>query len=453
MSNGDKARSIPAVMAGALERVTRKWTRQRKAEERHPAARRYREMRLTTIPRTTQKEIAAEVMEECYRHVSGLRNLPAQARQIYYAARGKIMEATDNRELGYGYFSQTLLPNYQKDHPKICSDWNVIYDARGHCEEPHTNRRFGCGTLEVDNYLAELREPEIVPAGFRDAEVETIGPDGGYAAVFYCEKEGFNPLWKAVDLANRYDLFDISNKGLSVTAARKLIDHICGEYGTPAFVLTDFDFDGIKNRGTLCRDSRRYEFGNKIEPVDLGLRLADIIEIEREQGGKKLEREPAAFSKVSREKRRRLLTGYGATPEEVEFLLDWRIELNALTSEQLVALVERKLTAYGLKKIVPDEELLAETYRAFHRSGELREEFEDLMARKEESTIKVPKNLKQKVRAILAKHPDLRWDDAVRLVLDATALEDVRAKKQEAREKSGDFTGVEDDEEAASEPV
>jgi len=150
---------------------------------------------------------------------------------------------------------------------------------------------------------------------------------------------------------------------------------------------------------------------------------------------------------MSEEVRRELLTGYGATPEEVEFLLEERVELNALTSEQLVALVERKLTAYGLKKVVPDEDLLAETYRAFHRSDELREEFEDLMATMEESTIKVPKNLEQKVRAILTKHPDLRWDDAIRTVLDPNALDHVRADKQKAKRKSGDFSYDDDGEE------
>jgi hypothetical protein len=446
MNNDDKSRSIPSVMTGMFERVTRKWTRQRKAEERHPAAIRYRASRLTTIPRTTQKEVAEEVMQECYKHVSGPRNLPAQARQIYYAARGKIMEATDNRELNYGYFSQTLLPDYQDEHPEICGDWNVIYDARGHCEEPHTHRRFGCGTLEVRNYLTAVQEPEVVAAGFRDAEVETIGPDGSYAAVFYCEKEGFDPLFKAVDLASRYDLFDMSNKGLSVTAARELIDFICGEYGIPPFTLHDFDFDGLKNAATLCRDGRRYKFWNEIKAVNLGLRLADIIEIEREQGHE-LEREPAAPSKMREDERRRLLRDYGATPEEIEFLLKERVELNALTSEQLVALVERKLTAYGLKKVIPDEEVLAETYRAFHRSNELREEFEDLVATMEETPVKVPKDLKAKVRAILTKHPDLRWDEAVWIVLDKNQLDHVREEKAKARRKSGDLSGSDDDEE------
>ena len=64
----------------------------------------------------------------------------------------------------------------------------------------------------------------------------------------------------------------------------------------------------------------------------------------------------------------------------------------------------------------------------------------------EESEIKVPKNLKNKVRAILEKHPDLRWDDALQIVLDETQLDAVRAEKQKAKRKSGDFTGADDEE-------
>ena len=447
MSNDDVPRSIPSVMTGMLARATKKWTRQRKLEERHPAAIRYRVSRLTKVARISQKFAAEQVMKECYEHVSGPRNLPAQARQLFYAARGKIMAETEDRELGYGYFSQTLLPDYQDEHPAICRDWNVIYDARGHCEEPHTNRRFGCGTLEVDNYLARLREPEVTAAGFRGAEVETTGPAGGYAGIFYCEKEGFNPLWKAVDLVNRYDLFSISNKGLSVTAARKLIDEVCGGKGIPVFTLHDFDFDGLKNAATLCRDSRRYTFWNKIEVINLGLRLTDIVEIEREQGHA-LEREPAAPSKISEDERRRLLQDYGATPEETEFLLKERIELNALTSEQLVNLVEHKLKDYGLEKVIPDDDFLAEAYQAFHRSNELRDIFDEAEQEydeNDEDEIDVPDNLRKRVRAILKKHSDLRWDDAIQLVLDATQLDHVREKKQEAREKSGDFADDDDE--------
>ena len=183
---------------------------------------RYRASRMTREPRTTQKEAAWQVMEEAYLAASGgPRQLPAKARQIYYQARPKIMALTEDKELAYGYFSQTLLPDYIEEHGV---DWNVVYDARGHFEEPHTNRRIGCGTIEVGNYLHAMKEPDIVPAEFSDANVDIIGPSGNLSAVLFCEKEGFNPLFKAVNLANRYDLMIISTKGVSVTAARKLID-------------------------------------------------------------------------------------------------------------------------------------------------------------------------------------------------------------------------------------
>ena len=110
-------------------------------------------------------------------------------------------------------------------------------------------------------------------------------------------------------------------------------------------------------------------------------------------------------------------------------------------------MIERKLKAYGLEKVVPDEDLLAATYRAFHRSHGLRERFEE-MARQfddEAAAADVPDGLEQRVRAVLAEHADLRWDDAIQLVLDATQLSRVRAEKGKAKKKSGDFTSESDD--------
>ena len=125
----------------------------------------------------------------------------------------------------------------------------------------------------------------------------------------------------------------------------------------------------------------------------------------------------------------------GATAAEIEILLHERVELNAMTSDALIAMIKRKLKQYGLKKVVPSNELLGEAYREFHRSKELREEFEELESGFEESKIKVPKNLKNQVSAILTKHPDLRWDDALKIVLDKTQLDAVRAEKQKAKKK------------------
>ena len=145
----------------------------------------------------------------------------------------------------------------------------------------------------------------------------------------------------------------------------------------------------------------------------------------------------------------RQLARNGASEAEIAILLHERVELNALTSDAFIAMIETKLKAHGLKKVVPDDALLAETFRALHRSSELRAKFEEMEAEFDDAAdeIETPKGLRKRVRAILGKHPDLRWDDALRLVLDETQLEAVRAEKQKAKRESGDFTDAGDDDE------
>jgi hypothetical protein len=428
-----RPRGIADDIIDAVETATSKWTRQKKSEERHPSMIRYRVSRMTKEPRTTQKDAAWQIMEEAYMAASANGTLPALARQIFYQARPKIMAMTEDKELQYGYFSQTLLPDYIEEHGV---DWNVVYDARGHFEEPHTNRRIGCGTIEVGNYLHAMKGPDIVPAEFSDANVDVIGPDGGISAVLFCEKEGFNPLFKAVNLANRYDLMIVSTKGVSVTAARQLIDNICGDHDLPLFVLHDFDVAGFLILGTLQRDTRRYQFSSAVEVIDLGLRLVDIAG---------LEREPAAATRTSADILSAQLAENGATDAEIAILLSERVELNALTSDALIAIIDRKLKAYGLKKVIPGDDLLGEAYHAFHHSQQLREKFEEIEDEFEDTEIEVPRNLKEQVRAILDEQGDLRWDDAIQIVLDETQLDRVRAEKQKAKKKSGDFTNADEE--------
>jgi Topoisomerase 6 subunit A/Spo11, Toprim domain len=433
-----RPRNIANDILDVVESATSKWTRQKKSEERHPGNILYRMSRMTREPRTTQKEAAWQVMEESYMAASGNNTLPAMARQIFYQARPKVMALTENKELAYGYFSQVLLPDYIEEHGL---SWNVVYDARGHLEEPHTNRRIGVGTIEIGNYLHAMKAPEVIAAEFAGANVDIIGPSGNISAVLFIEKEGFGPLFKAVNLADRHDLMIISTKGVSVTAARLLVDEVCGGNDIPLLVLHDFDIAGFMILGTLQRDTRRYQFSNSFKMIDLGLRLEDIAG---------LEREPAAMTKTGEADLRAQLAANAATPNEIEILLRERVELNAMTSDALIAMIERKLKAHGIKKVIPDDELLDEVYREFHRSNELREQFEELESEFEESKIKVPKNLKNRVRKVLEKNPDFRWDDAVRVVLNETHLDQVRENKKKQRAKAGNFVDDDDDDEGAS---
>ena len=119
----NRPRNIANDILDAVETATSKWTRQKKSEERHPGNIRYRASRMTREPRTTQKEAAWQIMQQAYMAASGDGKLPALARQIFYQARPKIMAMTEDKELQYGYFSQTLLPDYIEEHGV---DWNVV---------------------------------------------------------------------------------------------------------------------------------------------------------------------------------------------------------------------------------------------------------------------------------------------------------------------------------------
>ena len=92
--------------------------------------------------------------------------------------------------------------------------------------------------------------------------------------------------------------------------------------------MHDLDVSGFTS-------NRRYRFTNDVPVVDIGLRLADI-----EKMG--LESEPTDVSGNWR-KREQTLLRHGATPEEIAFLEESRVELNAMTSRQLLDFVEEKL--------------------------------------------------------------------------------------------------------------
>jgi hypothetical protein len=66
--------------------------------------------------------------------------------------------------------------------------------------------------------------------------------------------------------------------------------------------------------------------------------------------------------------------------------------------------------------VVPDDEMLADTYRAFILGRRLQEIFDREFAKVGKGDIVVPAGLREKVEARLKEHPAWRWDDAVRKI-------------------------------------
>lgn len=253
--------AVAGQIVGLVNGITAKWTKQKKAEIRDRQAfwRRVDAMRKRDRPMNI-KEASYAVMEASYMAASANDTLPANPRQIYYAARGPVLEMTGKQTLDSQYFSQTLLVDYVEEHGV---DWDIVWDDRGHFREPHTGLEIGLGTLAVRNYIKSLRGPQINRAAIAAASVSTLGPAGRYGAALFVEKEGFTPILEAARISERFDIAPLSTKGMSVTAARMLIDELCGRLGLRLFVLHDFDITGFSILKTLTESGRRYSSGTR----------------------------------------------------------------------------------------------------------------------------------------------------------------------------------------------
>jgi hypothetical protein len=412
---------IRYAIVDAVTKVTKDWTKQRRAEERDASRALRRADVLRRRQRCSVREAAWQVMDAAYFKASSRKTLPAHARQIMYAGRAEIQRLTGHL-LDDKYFTQCLLPDYLLEHPDTTADWDVVFDARGHFHEPHTGIIVPLGTLEVRDYLRSVERPYHIPLvdlGFRRL-FPTHGPEHRYQAIVFIEKEGFLPLFRATQLAERFDIAIMSTKGLSVTASRLLVDRLCGQHGIPLFVLHDFDKSGFSILGTLSRDTRRYEFEHDIDVVDLGLRLADVEKYE-------LESEEVVFKKGrgrTTDPRDNLRLN-GADEDELDYLVSdgdedtgfsgRRVELNAFTSGDLVAWIEGKLTEHGIRKLVPGAEALAQAYRRQLAARYVERRTTDLIekARQFADSVQVQNSFGTKVETTLAEAPELSWDEAV----------------------------------------
>jgi DNA topoisomerase VI subunit B len=410
-------------MGNALYKAAERWGKQCRAEERESSAAARREDRLMRCHKgLNQIEAAAQVMESAYMAASTNGTLPAHARQVMYQARGPMQELT-GKALGNGfdqYFCQTLLPNYMAANPETTEKWDVVFDARGNLVEPHTNRVVPLGTLDVRYYLRTAAEAGEV-SDFGEVTVDagvypTCGPANRYQAILFVEKEGFNPLFEAVHLADRYDLAIMSTKGMSVTACRLLIDRLCAEDDITILALHDFDKAGLSILHTLSRSTRRYDFTNKVRVIDLGLRLKDVK-------AQTLPAEDVVYGKTDPTAN---LVKNGATKKEVAFLYrghnvarggHWgqRVELNAFTSAAFIKWIEAGLQEHGIRKTIPDEAVLDHAFRraaaAYHFNAHSRRAAE--AARAHAAGISIPGDLRGQVERRLRATPEISWDQAI----------------------------------------
>jgi hypothetical protein len=176
----------------------------------------------------------------------------------------------------------------------------------------------------------------------------------------------------------------------------------------------------------LGTDSGRYKFENAVSVVDIGLRLTDVDRLD-------LLHEPFTVKK-NRYLAAETLKRHGATQDEINFLIrekkiytlageleGERVELNAMTSDELITFIEGKFEEHGVSKVVPDDDVLELHARRMLERRMVLREMDKLLPdiRKRVADTALPADLQELVEGLLEEQPEIPWDAAVYEIMNS----------------------------------
>jgi hypothetical protein len=311
-------------------------------------------------------------------------------RQVYYAIRPSVLDA--GLELDYNYFSR-VISEYEADRGELAG---MYRDPRGTLYHPHIKQSIPIGTLAVEEY---------------------VRPEWTFNQILYCEKEGIFPLLQQTNWPERNDCALLSSKGFASRAVRDVLD-LMGDSGEAikVYCIHDADASGTLiyqalQEGTTARARRR------VEIINLGLNPWDAVsmglEIERFSPKKPL---PVAnYVKEYDDE-------HGTTWER--WLQGSRIELNAMTSPQLLEWLDSVMAPHSTGKVIPPSETLQSTWDDALREAVarqvreqvLREAGFDAMVNRRVSEVQRANNwvdLPDTVTRALQASPEQLWRSAV----------------------------------------
>lgn len=340
----------------------------------------------------SQKAVVLENLDDVIALVSGEEGYRFNERQLFYALRPIVREET-GEELKIGNF-KSIITDYEAEYGEI----ELMYrEPRGSISHPHRNETITLGTLMVEEYER---------------------PEWNFNKLVYIEKEGANEALKEAGWLERHDCAVMSSKGFSTRAARDLIDKLA-EHDEPieVFCVHDADAPGTMIYQTL-QEATKARGARKIKIINIGLEPWEAVEMG-------LEVETLEEGKQHKAVANYVLEYDGDDWEE--WLQTHRVELNAMTTPQLIEWLDEKMAEHGSGKLIPPPDVLeaelAECFEAKVRAALTAEilleaGFERRVADAVAGT-KTPKaaTLKKDIRQLFEDEPESEWRDHIKAVV------------------------------------
>jgi hypothetical protein len=346
--------------------------------------------RPTAGERVSQKDIVLDNLDDAIATVRGEEEYRFNQRQILYVVRPTVRDETGKTLTTENFNS--IITNYEAEHGEI---EGMYREPRGSIYHPHRGDTISLGTLTVETYER---------------------PIWTFNKFLYIEKEGFSEALKDSGWAERHDCALASSKGFTTRAVRDLVDKLA-EHDEPVTVFCVHDADGY---GTMIyqtfQEATKARGARKIRIVNLGLEPWEAVEmgLEVEEVEEKDRHRPVADYVFQRHD--------GAHWEQ--WLQTHRVELNAMTTPQFIAWLDRKLAAFD--KLVPPAEVLEaelnarveDKIRAAVTARILREANAEAQTAAAIAEIETPDStaLAAGIKQLFAATPDAQWRDYVESV-------------------------------------
>jgi hypothetical protein len=286
----------------------------------------------------SKKELVLRHFREAYDIAKGPYS-SVTARQVFYKLR-EIISRTYGVTLEqnyYGTFTQDILTELFSTDPAL--EQTVVFERRGFFSNPLFGDAMPLGTREVNTFVGEECENKI----YRETRtVYSIPPELQYSKVLFIEKHGYDTIFKESGLTKRLNLGVLSTQGFGTRASKKLMRHLI-DRGIAVYVLHDCDIAGYLIHDRIARGSATYEQG--LEVKEIGLTVDDVV-----RSGKANLAEHVTYKKSYTDSLDMLSKPerdfFRPDPRKKEYR---RVELNALTNEELITFIEGKIPNEPLK--------------------------------------------------------------------------------------------------------
>jgi hypothetical protein len=292
----------------------------------------------------SQKDVVLDHLAEVIEAVSGPERYRFNSRQLFYRMRPIVLEET-GKELQIGNFLG-ILDDHEREHGEIA----LMYrEPRGSLTHPHRNETITLGTLMVEDYER---------------------PAWCFNKLLYIEKEGAQEALKQNRWLERHDCAVMSSKGFSTRAARDLIDKLVAhDEPITVFCAHDADASGTMIYQTLQQETRA-RVARKILIVNIGLEPWEAVEMGLE------------VETIEAKDRRKPVANYVLIQDDdwMEWLQTHRVELNAMTTPQLIEWLDEKMERFGPGKLIPPAKVLEQDLKA-RVKGKVRAEITEQILR------------------------------------------------------------------------